>query len=220
MTSYIQVNLLSKKLTIWHNSKEIFTGRYCESQIISILILWVWLIDGHGPLPKPIFSPIGSKSGITFSPWDPAFPHYSEAWNCLWSLKLQPRLKYMLWKITWNSLLPVRANIGTFIQYGDTDSWTTHHVFLLDCPIARIIWRSSKWPLDTSVFINQPITWWIKAILKPRISAVHPKKGLPWAPDHGTGHNWSYMVCKLGISSFIKQFNQKIPFHWNKLPFL
>lgn len=134
-----------------------------------------------GPLPKPIFSPIGSRSGITFSPWDPAFPHYSEAWNCLWSLKLQPRLKYMLWKITWNSLLPVRANIGTFIQYGDTDSWTTHHVFLLDCPIARIIWRSSEWPLDTSVFINQPITWWIKAILKPRISAVHPKKGLPWA---------------------------------------
>jgi hypothetical protein len=120
-----------------------------------------------GPLPKPIFNPIGSRSGITFSPHETL-----SAVLLLWSLelsmdrslKLQPRSKYMLWKITWNSLLPARANIGTFIQYGDTDSWhcqickgsqeTTHHVFL-DCPIAK---RNSR-QLQITVLVTIDHIW-------------------------------------------------------------
>jgi hypothetical protein len=36
------------------------------------------------------------------------------AWQALWSLKLQVRLKHLLWKIAWD-ILPSRANIGKFV---------------------------------------------------------------------------------------------------------
>lgn len=46
---------------------------------------------------------------------------------------------------------------------------------MLDCPITRIIWKNSKWPLDISVFRDQPFSAWIKAILHPQQLLSIPK---------------------------------------------
>jgi hypothetical protein len=102
-------------------------------------------------------------------------PLSSKDWNCLWGLKIQHRLKHLLWKIAWN-ILPVRANIGRFIHSEDHSAWqcpfckgpqeTISHLFL-ECSFARILWRSSSWPINTDAFCNQPISEWIAAILNP-----------------------------------------------------
>lgn len=50
---------------------------------------------------------------------------------------------------------------------------------LTDGSFARIIWRSLKWPLDTSIFQDQPIESWIKAILRPHNQLAIPKRDAP-----------------------------------------
>jgi hypothetical protein len=47
---------------------------------------------------------------------------------------------------------------------GPTES--IQHIFL-DCILAKAIWRTSRWPLDSSSFADLPIVFWIKAILHP-----------------------------------------------------
>ncbi|GLT66595.1 hypothetical protein SLA2020_389520 [Shorea laevis] len=91
-------------------------------------------------------------------------PLSSGDWNCLWNLKLQHRHKHLLWRIAWN-ILSIRQNIFKFkisasledkacpICDGPTES--TQHI-LLDCILAKVLWRSSKWPLDYSSFADLP----------------------------------------------------------------
>ena len=43
---------------------------------------------------------------------------------------------------------------------------TLSHIFL-DCDLARILWWSSPWPLNTAVFSFRPISDWILAIIYP-----------------------------------------------------
>lgn len=38
--------------------------------------------------------------------------------------------------------------------------------------LARIVWRSTRWPLDSSIFSSQPISSWIKAMIEFKISAT------------------------------------------------
>jgi len=107
-------------------------------------------------------------------------------WNCLWSLKLQHRLKHLLWKIVWNSL-PVRDNIGKFSHSFDQELWfcpicqgppeSLHHIFL-ECSFARIIWRNLKLPCDTTAFQDQSMASLIKDIFKTSWSTCQIKKGL------------------------------------------
>jgi hypothetical protein len=48
-------------------------------------------------------------------------PFSVDTWKSLWGLKIQARLKHLLWKIVWD-MLPSRANIGRFIIYEDMDA--------------------------------------------------------------------------------------------------
>jgi hypothetical protein len=66
--------------------------------------------------------------------------------------------------------------IGRFTAHADPDHWncpicqnqveSQHHLFL-ECPFAKIIWSSQKWPLDTSVFTDITISSWIRILLRP-----------------------------------------------------
>jgi hypothetical protein len=88
---------------------------------------------------------------------------------------MQARLKHFLWKVAWN-ILPSRGNIGRFVAASSTDSWlcpfckcsleTLCHIFL-DCQLAKFLWRSSPWPLNSSCFADKPIADWVLAILDP-----------------------------------------------------
>jgi len=104
------------------------------------------------------------------------FHHFTPVvWQALWGLKLQARLKHLLWKIGWD-ILPSRANIGRFIILEDANAWvcpfcngpleTLSHIFL-DCALAKVLWRFAVWPLNISHFSSRPISEWILAIIYP-----------------------------------------------------
>jgi hypothetical protein len=97
------------------------------------------------------------------------------AWLSLWGLKLQARLKHLLWKVAWD-ILPSRAKIGNFVVSEDPSAWlcpfckgpleTLPHIFL-ECDLARILWRSLPWPISFLAYSSRPISDWIAAILSP-----------------------------------------------------
>ena len=94
-------------------------------------------------------------------------------WQTIWGLTLQARLQHLLWKIAWD-LLSFRANIERFVIAEDPLALvcpfckgplkTFCHIFL-DCDLARILWRSSLWPISTSSFSSKPLLDWILAII-------------------------------------------------------
>jgi hypothetical protein len=139
---------------------------------------WIW-----APSPSGQFSVKSAHEIIIQNTSLRPAPLNHADWDSLWSLKLQHRLKHLLWKISWNAL-PTLSNIGRFVSNVPLISWncpmckgpseTIEHL-MLDCPIAKIIWRNSKWPLDISVFRNQPISAWVKAILYPHQLLSIPK---------------------------------------------
>ena len=49
-------------------------------------------------------------------------PLSPEDWSCPWGLKLQHRLKHLLWKMVWN-ILHVRASLARFVNSIDPDPW-------------------------------------------------------------------------------------------------
>jgi exonuclease III len=130
---------------------------------------WTWAPAASGLFSvksaRELSLPMVSRS----SPLSPA------DWHALWGLKLQARLKHLLWKIAWN-LLPTRANIGRFVVSEDANTWvcpfckgpleTLCHIFL-ECDLARILWRNSPWSIMSSSFSSRPISDWILAIIYP-----------------------------------------------------
>jgi hypothetical protein len=82
-------------------------------------------------------------------------------------------LKHLLWKVTWD-ILPSRAKVGRFVVSDDPATWlcpfckgplqTLTHNFL-ECDLARILWRSSLWPISISAYSSLSISGWILAII-------------------------------------------------------
>jgi len=128
---------------------------------------WIWAPSISG------FFSVKFAHEVSLSLHGRVSPLSSEAWHKLWGLKIQAKLKHLLWKVAWN-ILPSRGNIGRVVSSIDTNAWicpfykgpleTLCHIFL-DCDLARIIWRSSSWPLITIGFSDKPISDWILAIL-------------------------------------------------------
>jgi hypothetical protein len=137
---------------------------------------WCW-----SPSPSGKFS-VKSAHDLTVSVEGRVSPFSSEVWLSLWGLKIQARLKHLLWKIAWD-ILPSRSKIGRFVISAEEDAWvcpfckgpveTLCHIFL-ECDLARILWRSSPWPLMTSVYASRPISDWISAIIFPAASLAIP----------------------------------------------
>jgi hypothetical protein len=50
---------------------------------------------------------------------------------------------------------------------------TLNHIFL-ECDLARILWRTSPWPLLISSFADRPISDWIMAIIYPFVKLDIP----------------------------------------------
>jgi hypothetical protein len=91
-------------------------------------------------------------------------------WKSLWNLKIHERLKLFLWKIAWG-LLPTMAtlNVGfrvnsTQCQLCNSGVKTLEHLFI-ECPITRIAWHLSPWPIRFNTISPLSITDWIKLIL-------------------------------------------------------
>jgi hypothetical protein len=76
-------------------------------------------------------------------------------WKGLWKLKIHHCLRLFLWKLIWN-ILPIKIRISTSIMNSTMDTScslcsfpydSSCHLFF-SCPIARVVWRNSFWPLD------------------------------------------------------------------------
>jgi hypothetical protein len=130
---------------------------------------WSWV-----PSPSRLFS-VKSARKISLSSATRSSPFSSANWQALWGLKIQARLKHLLWKIAWD-LLPSRANIGRFVDSKDHNAWvcpfckgpleTSPHIFL-ECNLAQSIWCSSYLPNVISSYSSRPIHEWILAIVFP-----------------------------------------------------
>jgi hypothetical protein len=92
-------------------------------------------------------------------------------WNSLWKLNFNDRLRLFLWKITWN-ILPTKERLDQLFNVNPNfpcplckiadDS--LQHLFF-GCIFARIVWRHSFWPLDSTKFNFSSMVDWIKLII-------------------------------------------------------
>jgi hypothetical protein len=102
-------------------------------------------------------------------------PVLPTSWKGLWKLKLNHRLKLFLRKMVWNTI-PIKSRISLSIHYGlDTScslcshsNDTLFHLFS-SCPIARVIWRNSFWPMDISTLHISSMSDWLSIILHPEM---------------------------------------------------
>jgi hypothetical protein len=101
---------------------------------------WVWT-----PSPNGSFSVKSAHSLISNPTFPPISPLSPSDWKSLWSLRIQHRLKHLLWRISWN-ILPIRTNIFRFLPDADLEMVccpmcsgppeSLQHLFL-GCPFAR-----------------------------------------------------------------------------------
>jgi hypothetical protein len=130
---------------------------------------WSWIPSLSGIFSVKSAREVSITLSTRFHPFTPI------VWQALWGLKLQARLKHLLWKIGCD-ILASRANIGRFIILEDANAWvcpfcngpleTLSHIFL-DCALAKVLWRFALWPLKISHFSSRPIYEWILAIIYP-----------------------------------------------------
>jgi hypothetical protein len=102
----------------------------------------------------------------------------------LWGLKLQTRLKHLLWKIAWD-ILHSCTNIGRFVSSVDLDLWvcpfckdpheTLSHLFM-ECDFVRLLWWNSHWHHITTSFATRPIPNRIAAIVNLALLLAIPRK--------------------------------------------
>jgi hypothetical protein len=77
----------------------------------------------------------------------------------------------------------VLASLARFVNSIDLDPWccqfckghqeSLSHI-MLECSFAKILWRSSPWPLLIDAFCEQPFADWIVAILRPPLKLAIP----------------------------------------------
>jgi hypothetical protein len=98
----------------------------------------------------------------------------SAIWKNIWKLQLTDRFRLFLWKIAWD-ILPTTTRLQTIIPNylpntlcplckSGPDS--VRHLFF-HCHFARINWRLSPWPLDSTTLDYPNLQDWIKIILSP-----------------------------------------------------
>jgi hypothetical protein len=150
------------------------------SQNFSPAFLWTPSSDGCFSSSSAHRLISSTRTSSIISPFD------SSTWKALWKLKLNARLILFLWKIAWN-LLPTKTRLKTIFQIPAKNSLcplcsveeeSFSHLFFT-CIFARVAWRSSFWPLDSSAWFSIPPSNWIKGLIHP-----HSFFGIPPADCH------------------------------------
>ena len=99
-------------------------------------------------------------------------PLFSKSWKKLWSLKINERLKFFLWKIAWD-VIPSKDFLHKRIH--DLDPTCPHclckletsvHIFF-ECPFTIIVWRNLTKPLNLSAIPPISASDWVDFIIDP-----------------------------------------------------
>jgi hypothetical protein len=94
-------------------------------------------------------------------------------WKSIWKLNLNDRLRLFLWKMAWN-ILPTKTRLSAIFPSTSLDICplcksgedSLQHLFF-NCIFARVIWRNSFWPLDSTALNFSDMMDWIKLIINP-----------------------------------------------------
>lgn len=151
--------------------------------------------DGIGE-DQPFWRPENSgvftvKSASLLDPhprFQPLTPCFSPPlnWKKLWALKIQARLKLLLWKLA-SSALPVHATLHFLATRVDENFFlcllcnqepeSVEHLFLRCC-FAQTLWRSARWPLDARNLHHLSIAEWISTLLNAASALLirHPSE--------------------------------------------
>lgn len=107
--------------------------------------------------------------------------------------------------------MPIRPNIFKFVADLDPDlvscplcngpPESLQHIFL-SCPLSRILWQNSRWPLNTTTFAHLPFASWIKAVLHP-----HSVLGIPIADVQ------KFQISTLVLMDFVWLARNKLLFY-------
>jgi hypothetical protein len=137
----------------------------------------IWIASASG-----VFSTKTAHHLYSSSRSPPVSPVAPISWKGLWKLKLNHRLKLFLWKMVWN-IVPTNDRIAQSIVTSQRDSSCSLcsastdsqlHLFF-SCPIAKVIWRNSFWPLDITALCISEISNWLNIILHPGIIGIPPE---------------------------------------------
>jgi len=98
----------------------------------------------------------------------------SSFWKDIWKLQLTNHLHLFLWKIAWD-ILPTTLRLPSIIPAYQLDTScplcktgpdSIRHLFFT-CHFARVFWRLSPWPLDSTSLDSPNLCDWIHIILSP-----------------------------------------------------
>ena len=103
-------------------------------------------------------------------------------WKSIWKLNLNDRLRLFLWKIAWD-ILPTKERLGRLFNVTLNISYpfckiandSLQHLFFGRI-FARVVWRHSFWPLDSTKFNFSSMVDWIKLIIPPTNTLGIPLK--------------------------------------------
>ncbi|KAB1227842.1 hypothetical protein CJ030_MR1G001676 [Morella rubra] len=152
-----------KENVIW----DLFDDSSSEA-ILSIPLPQTRLVD----TPRWIHSPSGSYIDKDAYLYCQKQKHHGTGdltaaeWRKIWKLKVQDRLKLLLWKLAAEAL-PLRGRIHleifdhelTLSSCPLCHFWveTREHLFL-GCSFSRILWRLGPWPFLAEQFVSQPFS--------------------------------------------------------------
>ncbi|XP_062145976.1 uncharacterized protein LOC133853973 [Alnus glutinosa] len=100
----------------------------------------------------------------------------STFWRDIWKLQLTDRLRIFIWKIAWN-ILPTTQRLQSIIPTYHPDAScplcksgqdSIRHLFF-HCHYARVVWRLSPWPLDSTSLDSPDLLNWVRVILYPDV---------------------------------------------------
>jgi len=98
----------------------------------------------------------------------------STFWRDIWKLQLTDRLRIFIWKIAWN-IFPTTQRLQSIIPAYHPDAScplcksgpdSIRHLFF-HCHFARVVWRLSPWPLDSTTLDSPNLCDWVRVILHP-----------------------------------------------------
>ncbi|XP_059434035.1 uncharacterized protein LOC132167148 [Corylus avellana] len=135
----------------------------------------------------------------------------SNFWKSIWKLNLNDRLRLFLWKIAWN-ILPTKERLNSIFPSNleacplcKVLEDSLQHLFF-NCSFARIIWRSSSWPLDSTALNFSNMRDWINLILYPGAML-----GIP-IEDHHRFQIFASVACDILWSSRNKAYHDGTTF--------
>ena len=169
--------------------------------------LWTPSSNGLFSSSSAYHSISSPRVSVSSSPLEPKF------WKLLWKLKLNAKLKLFLWKIAWDIVrTKVRPSAILHIPPSNSpcplcnsEADSLHHLFF-HCIFAKVAWRHSFWPLDSSTWDSLSLPNWINGITLPYLTFGIPKS------DSHLFQIFVVVLCDL------LWFNRNKVFHGGSIP--